>query len=114
MTSARSIRPAARRGLGGRSNRSMGPIGSQREQVVPGANSAESRQLITFALAWAPFGGPPSDEIFERYGMTLRRFLDVLWSCAEQAPLRSDERALLANAYPWPSRAGGRARRSRV
>ncbi|RZL77029.1 MAG: hypothetical protein EOP32_26555 [Rhodococcus sp. (in: high G+C Gram-positive bacteria)] len=38
----------------------------------------ESDELIRFALSWIPYGGPPSDEVIVRFGMTTARFSEAL------------------------------------
>lgn len=39
---------------------------------------SESADYIDFAQTWAPYGGPPAEDILVRYGMTTKRFLDAL------------------------------------
>lgn len=34
----------------------------------------EDTELVSFAARWAPFGGPPAEEVFVRFGITLPRF----------------------------------------
>ncbi|WFR72859.1 hypothetical protein P9209_02850 [Prescottella defluvii] len=34
----------------------------------------DDHDLLAFAARWAPFGGPPAEETFVRFGMTLPRF----------------------------------------
>lgn len=40
--------------------------------------STEERRIIEYALLWAPFGGPPADELFVYLGMSPNRFLERL------------------------------------
>ncbi|WP_040841374.1 hypothetical protein [Nocardia brevicatena] len=35
-------------------------------------------QIVEFAEAWSPFGGPPDEELFVRFGMNRSRFAEVL------------------------------------
>lgn len=32
------------------------------------------RSIVSYSLAWAPFGGPPKDEIFPEFGLTPNQF----------------------------------------
>ncbi|GAA4478683.1 hypothetical protein GCM10023094_22740 [Rhodococcus olei] len=34
----------------------------------------EDNELLAFAARWAPFGGPPDEEVFLEFGMTPERF----------------------------------------
>ncbi|MFE7423455.1 hypothetical protein, partial [Rhodococcus sp. NPDC057529] len=36
-------------------------------------------EFIQFALIWVPFGGAPTAEIFQRFGMSRERFGEILW-----------------------------------
>ncbi|MET7773641.1 hypothetical protein [Nocardia sp. NPDC005366] len=41
-------------------------------------------QIVEFAEAWSPFGGPPDEELFVRFGMSRARFAEVLAESVEQ------------------------------
>jgi hypothetical protein len=34
------------------------------------------RQILDFMRSWAPYGGPPSDEILTEFGMTREELID--------------------------------------
>ncbi|SED96671.1 hypothetical protein SAMN04490239_9435 [Rhodococcus koreensis] len=34
----------------------------------------DEHELMTFAAQWAPFGGPPAEEVLVSFGMTMPRF----------------------------------------
>jgi len=38
----------------------------------------EDHELLTFAVSWLPYDGPPSDELLVRFGMTRERYLTRL------------------------------------
>ncbi|REE75476.1 uncharacterized protein DUF3263 [Rhodococcus wratislaviensis] len=40
--------------------------------------SREAEEILDFARRWAPFGGVPEDETFERFGMSTHRFKERL------------------------------------
>ena len=59
------------------------------------------RDLLTFVLSWAPYGGPPDSECFVEFGMNAERVrercLEVV--CTARAIEHNDEeRSLLVNA----------------
>jgi hypothetical protein len=41
--------------------------------------SPEAADIVQCARIWVPFGGPPADEIFVRFGMSQARFTERLW-----------------------------------
>jgi hypothetical protein len=43
------------------------------------AGTTESEELIRFAYTWAPYGGPPEEELLVKYGMSQPRFVNQLW-----------------------------------
>lgn len=61
------------------------------------------RQLVQFVVLWAPFGGPPDEEVLPSFGLTpallARRFNQIVSTLA-QAPvsLNDDDAQLLAAA----------------
>jgi len=34
------------------------------------------REILDFMRSWTPFGGPPADEVLERFGMTRDELID--------------------------------------
>ncbi|MDF3309709.1 hypothetical protein P3H15_32335 [Rhodococcus sp. T2V] len=60
----------------------------------------EADRMIKFASMWAPYGGPPEEEIFVHFGMTTRRFIDKLWKIIPKSNCDQDEIRSLAGAYP--------------
>ncbi|GFG51486.1 hypothetical protein [Mycolicibacterium agri] len=38
----------------------------------------EDHELLTFTVSWLPYGGPPSDELLVRFGLTRERYLSRL------------------------------------
>ena len=63
-------------------------------RMKPLTNRVESAEFVQFARMWGPFGGPPDEEIFVRFGMSRARFE----RCLAQI-LR--ERSLPRNARTW-------------
>ena len=47
----------------------------------------EAAEIIRFAEVWAPYGGPPGDEVFVRFGITTAQFRarlrDVIRQCSD-------------------------------
>jgi len=41
-------------------------------------------QIVEFAQTWSPFGGPPDEELFVRFGMNRSRFAEVLADSVDQ------------------------------
>ncbi|RYE43130.1 MAG: hypothetical protein EOP24_29640 [Hyphomicrobiales bacterium] len=37
---------------------------------------SEQEELIRFARIWAPYGGPPPEEVFVRFGITAKSFAE--------------------------------------
>jgi hypothetical protein len=61
---------------------------------------SEAQEIFRFAQIWIPFGGAPSGEIFQTFGMSRQRFLQKLWQSVhdlECDPTCSDQ---LAETYP--------------
>ncbi|WP_109526444.1 hypothetical protein [Nocardia aurea] len=60
---------------------------------------ADTRELLQLAKIWLPYGGPPSEEIVVRFGLSRtafnRRVLEVLRSPAVET-LTHDEAAAIA------------------
>ena len=55
-------------------------------------------QMIGFAISWAPYGGPPNDEVFVRFGLSRTRYLTRLKQiCAESDSVMTRQ---LVAAYP--------------
>ena len=48
------------------------------------AAGPDAWEVVEFAEMWSPFGGPPADEIFVRFGMSPERFSRVLAASADQ------------------------------
>ncbi len=45
---------------------------------------ADAWQIVEFAETWSPFGGPPEEELFVRFGMTRARFAEALAHAMDQ------------------------------
>ncbi|WP_067865841.1 hypothetical protein [Nocardia shimofusensis] len=50
----------------------------------PNNLSADAWHIVEFAEAWSPFGGPPEEELFVRFGMNRSRFAEVLAESVDQ------------------------------
>ena len=55
------------------------------------------REILDFMRSWAPFGGPPADEVLERFGMTRDELVDRCHVIVEAEAARR-EREL---RQPW-------------
>jgi hypothetical protein len=59
------------------------------------------REIVEFVAAWAPYGGPPEDEVLPRFGMSadrLRNRLRQIVVEARNTTLTSDDRRLVLQA----------------
>lgn len=61
------------------------------------------RQIVQYARLWAPFGGPPQDEILPRFGLTVPQFTSRLGELisalqAAESTLAAEDRELLVAA----------------
>lgn len=69
------------------------------------------RQIVQFVLQWAPFGGPPKDDVLPRFGLSPEqlgiRFRAIVstWS-AHVSTLTVSERELLTEIPGRPARLG--------
>ncbi len=44
---------------------------------------SETEEIVRFARIWAPYGGAPTEEIFQTFGITRQQFNDKLWRTVE-------------------------------
>lgn len=65
------------------------------------------KQVIVFAIRWAPFGGAGAEELFSTFGVTRKRFLQMIREALGRRP-SDDTRAqelkkhlLLSLAWAW-------------
>ncbi len=80
------------------------------------------RQLVQFVVLWAPFGGPPAEEMLPSFGLSppllARRFNQIVSDLAQTtACLNEDDAHLLAEArraMPALRRAGSAHDRQRI
>jgi hypothetical protein len=64
--------------------------------------SPDELRLLDLAYRWAPFGGPPPEDIFVELGMDSRTFWRNLETAVRQAPrdqLSDDRRKTLRTLY---------------
>ena len=59
---------------------------------------SQKDQVLHLASIWAPYGEPPPDEIFERFGITPRHFADRVRQSLQK--LDSTSTAKLSDVYP--------------
>lgn len=88
-------------------------ISNTPQDVQAARNSSEARnasqlgryahELVMFARMWLPYGGAPAEEIFERFGMSNRRFREVLWFSIRHSGVDVSEQHALATVYPRAS-----------
>ncbi|MFC9840952.1 hypothetical protein ACFVKB_45455 [Rhodococcus sp. NPDC127530] len=64
--------------------------------------SAEAQDFAEFALKWAPYGGPPVEETFLRFGMTNTRFTERLWQLVHDGKISNELSARFAASFPTP------------
>lgn len=64
--------------------------------------TGEAAEILRFALIWAPYGGAPAEEIFQKFGMAPHRFVDKLWQTVEDAGYDLTITREFAAVYPHP------------
>ncbi|WP_099023632.1 hypothetical protein [Mycolicibacterium palauense] len=74
-------------------------------------------QIVQFVIRWAPFGGPPDEDILPRFGLTPaqlhKRFDAIVATLAQAGPgLNEEEAELLATIRRLP--VASRRSRSKV
>lgn len=57
----------------------------------------ENRRIVDFAVRWAPYGGPPAEDILVEFGMSSRRFYQQLKDIVLGCPMPDTERAVLTD-----------------
>lgn len=62
--------------------------------------SREAEVLVGLAQTWAPFGGPPDEEIFIRFGITRSRFTEKLWRIIAEGECSPEIARHLEEIYP--------------
>ena len=65
-------------------------------------SDTEAECLIEFASKWAPFGGATEEEILVHFGMTGRRFVELLWQVIPESNCFPSEISILERVYPYP------------
>lgn len=74
----------------------------QTYRAVPASRDREAEEILRFARIWAPYGGAPAEETFQRFGMSLPRFVDKLWEIVRDSGCGQRLESQLALAYPRP------------
>ena len=75
----------------------------QAYRQVPAPHDREAEEILRFARIWAPYGGAPDDETFQRFGMSRPRFFDKLWESVRDSGCGQHLESQLAIAYPRPT-----------
>ena len=68
------------------------------------------RQLLSFVANWAPYGGPPAEEVLPRFGFPSDRVRQRVLEVADryhQVRVSSQDRALMTRALVWVRQSGG-------
>ena len=60
----------------------------------------EAESFLNLALNWAPYGGIPEEEVFERFGTTLDCYFDRLWVIVHHLQCDRETVSKLTAAYP--------------
>ena len=60
----------------------------------------EKDEVLRLARIWVPYGGPPPDEIFERFGITPQHFADRVRQSLQKLDSTSAWAANLSAVYP--------------
>ena len=75
-------------------------IANDNPQMHVHNHPGDAGSLLNLALNWAPYGGVPEEEVFERYGTTLARFVDQLWVIVRHLHCDRMTVAKLSAVYP--------------
>jgi hypothetical protein len=71
------------------------------EQVRADPMDPFDRDLITFVIRWAPYGGPPRDEVLPAFGISANRLEErvlAIVRCYWMRNLAAEDRSLLLDA----------------
>jgi hypothetical protein len=80
---------------------------TQRSCVFPDKLDRFDRDLLQFAVNWAPYDGPPTDELFPEFGITRRQLVPRIHAIADQylyTPMSQSDKGLLLKAIHHRSR----------
>jgi hypothetical protein len=78
---------------------------------MPGIADRFAHDIVTFMRSWAPYGGPPADEVLPEFGLTLDQLVqryDEIQAAAvarrmqHSARREADRRAARSAARPTP------------
>lgn len=58
------------------------PLGGLRAAILGGLEPA----LVDYVLAWIPYGGPPGDQTFLRFGITNQQVAERIWQAIQRRP----------------------------
>lgn len=64
--------------------------------------TGEAGEILRFALIWAPYGGAPAEETFQKFGMAPRRFAEKLWQTVEELGCGRTITSQFASVYAHP------------
>ncbi len=70
-----------------------------RAQLRASRLSPEGEEILRLAVIWEPYGGPSNEEIFVRFGVSRRRFGEVLADAVKDAGIEQSVADRLLNAY---------------
>ncbi|WP_396910600.1 hypothetical protein [Mycolicibacterium sp.] len=86
-----------------------GPMPLQRLQTTNGRLDEFDRDMLRFVVSWAPYGGPPDDEILPRFGILsyeLTERIRELAYISGQHGVSFEDRRLLQRALTTVDRRG--------
>ncbi|WP_156517411.1 hypothetical protein [Rhodococcus sp. LB1] len=83
----------------------------QRRRRQNAAAPTEAELILHLASTWAPYGGVPEEETFQRFGLSRPQFANLLWRTVAAAGCGPEVVTTLAAVYP-PHRPTPQAGRS--
>ncbi len=73
---------------------------TQEREVERLKYSSEAAQIVRMAVSWAPYGGPPPEDVFQQFGLTTVEFTKRLWLAVKELDCGIDTIARLSTVYP--------------
>lgn len=71
----------------------------KRARPAVSSRVSAAREMIDFALIWAPYGGPSEEQTFPLYGLSRTEFDSRVWVSVESAECSDDEIKTLSRTY---------------
>ena len=70
-----------------------------KDRTISAGSSVEHAFIIDFALKWAPYGGPPRDEVFVAFGIDPKEFRTLVLQTLDIVDCAVETRSVLIHIY---------------